>query len=81
VKLKQQISVKSYSGRIYAERPKSFVWEGGEREIEEVTKEWWEPGEKHFLVRTEGGEIFEICYCEAEGEWTLREIVEGGAKL
>ena len=62
----QEIKVGCYSGRSYAERPKSFIWEGTEYKAEEVEKEWQEPGRKFFRVTTDGGRLFELCYYEIE---------------
>ena len=42
------LKVSCYSGQTYAERPKSFAWAGVEYEVEEIEKEWLEPGERHF---------------------------------
>lgn len=38
------LRVNCYSGQSYAERPKSFLWEGAEYEVEEIEREWREPG-------------------------------------
>ena len=79
----QTISVTCYSGRSYADRPASFVWQGRKYTAEKVEKEWQEPGEKHFVVTTRGEESgesekgekrFEICYHEREDSWSLIEI-------
>ena len=68
------IEVRCYSGRAYAERPVSFEWEGTEYQVEEIEKEWLEPGEKHFQVRTGGNKLFRLCYNEKEGQWTLTAL-------
>ncbi len=71
----QQIDVTCYSGQTYAERPYSFRWEGAEHRVKEVEKEWREPGEKHFRVRTAENRLFELCYHEKEDEWSAVELV------
>jgi hypothetical protein len=68
------LSVKCYSGHTYAQEPRSFVWEGVEYGVEEITKTWQEPGERHFLVRTGGNKSFQICYNEANARWSLTEV-------
>jgi len=71
-----EIRVSCYSGRTYAERPKSFIWKGIEYKAEEVEKEWREPGRKFFRVTTERGKLFELCYDEAEDSWSAVELAE-----
>ena len=36
------LEVKCYSDYTYAERPKSFLWEGKEYEVEEIERAWQE---------------------------------------
>lgn len=77
------VQVTCYSGRIYPDRPASFVWQGRKYEVKVIEKEWLEPGEKHFVVVTtcekiekneKGEKRFEICYHKREDSWSLREI-------
>jgi len=68
------LKVNCYSGHTYAERPRSFQWEGIEYEVEEIERAWQEPEEKHFLVRTRGNEFFQLCYNETEKQWSLTEL-------
>jgi hypothetical protein len=65
------LTVKCYSGHTYAEEPRSFEWEGVAYEVMEIEKAWLEPGERHFLVKTEGNKSFQLCYNEAEERWSL----------
>lgn len=69
------INVKCYSGHTYAEEPRSFTWGGVEYHVEAIESAWREPGERHFLVRTGGNKLFQICYNEAEERWSLTEVV------
>ena len=69
------VIVKCYSGHTYAERPRSFLWEDIEYEVEEIERAWQEPGERHFQVRTTDNKLFRLCYNEAEREWSLIELV------
>ena len=69
------LKVDCYSGHTYAERPRSFEWEGVGYEVEEVGWAWVEPGERHFQVRTGGNKIFRLCYNEIEKKWSLTEGV------
>ena len=67
--------VTCYSGRTYADRPASFVWQDKQYEVKEVEKEWQEPGEKHFLIKTEDDRRFELCYHEGQDLWSIAEII------
>jgi putative sterol carrier protein len=68
------IEVNCYSGQTYAERPKSFIWEGMEYEVEEIEKEWREPEERHFQIRTKDNKLFQLCYNESQDQWSLTEL-------
>ncbi len=68
------LEVECYSGHTYAERPKSFLWEGKEYEVEEIEKAWVEPEERNFQVRTRGNKLFKLCYNETEDQWSLTEL-------
>jgi hypothetical protein len=69
------LKVNCYSGQSYAERPKSFLWEGAEYEVEEIEKERREPGERHFQVRTRDNKLFQLCYNEFQDQWSLTELI------
>ena len=66
-------TVRCYSGGRYGVRPTSFIWDGREREVKSVESDWLEPGGRHFLVRTQGDRLFELCYDEAADRWLIRE--------
>ena len=74
------VQVVCYSGRMYAERPMTFLWEGAEQKVENIEKEWHEPGEKHFRIRTEGDKLFELCYYEYSDRWSATEWVSKSEK-
>jgi len=69
------ISVKCYSGYLYAEEPRSFVWQESELVIKSVEKAWKEPDKRLFRVVTEDGRLFELCYNEATDRWSALELV------
>ncbi len=71
------LKVSCYSGHTYAERPESFQWQGIEYEVKEIEKEWLEPGERHFQVRTGDNKLFQLCYNMGEQQWSLIELVRG----
>ncbi len=74
--LKQNsIEVTCYSGHTYAERPTSFLWEGIEYDVEEIEKEWLEPGQRYFRVCTTDSKLFRLWYDETERNWSLTELV------
>ena len=65
--------VTCYSGRSFAERPTSFLWEGTEHRVRKVETEWRAPGGRHFRVRTGDDRLFELCYDEASDRWSATE--------
>lgn len=69
------LKVNCYSGHTYAERPKSFIWEGREYEVEEIERAWQEPGKRHFQVSTRDNKLFRLCYNEIQKQWSLTELV------
>jgi len=60
-----------YSGQTYAERPVRFDWHGRWREVTEIMQAWQEPGKRCFRVLTGDGELFNLCYKEAQDKWCL----------
>jgi hypothetical protein len=77
----QLIKVTCYSGRSYADRPTSFVWNCERYEITKIEREWLEPGEKLFIAQAIKAETpqdekrLEICYDTHEDTWQLKEIL------
>jgi len=69
------VQVQCYSGHIYAQRPKSFLWLNREYEILKVEREWQEPGKRIFKVLTGDERAFELCYNEVQGQWSAIELV------
>jgi hypothetical protein len=67
----EKLEVKCYSGRMYAERPISFLWQDEQYEIEEIEQEWFEPGEKHFNIRIKNKQSLHLWYSEKEDQWHL----------
>jgi len=65
------LKVNCYSGHTYAERPRSFIRQGIEYEVEEMEGAWQEPGERHFKVRTQDNKFFHLCYNETQKQWSL----------
>ena len=68
--------VSCYSGHTYAERPKSFLWQGVKYEVDEIEKAWQEPGGRCFRVRSKDGKLFTLRYGETEKQWSLIEIAD-----
>lgn len=69
------LKVDCYSGHTYAERPRSFEWQGIKYEVEEIESAWQEPGTRYFRVKTRHNKFFRLCYNEAEKQWFLTELV------
>jgi hypothetical protein len=70
------VDVHCHSGYIYAEEPRSFVWQGTELRVESIQSAWREPGKRLFRVATEGGKPFELCYNEADERWSAIELAQ-----
>jgi hypothetical protein len=70
-----EIKVKCYSGFVYAEEPRSFVWQGKELGIKSIEKDWREPGKRLFRVVTQDSKLFELCYNEADDQWSAVELM------
>ena len=68
------LKVKCYSGHTYAERPRSFEWQGIEYEVDKVEKAWREPGNRLFQVVTTDNKRFRLCYDEIQKQWSLVEV-------
>ncbi len=66
------VEVECYSGRRYGERPRSFHLRGEKYYVEEVVKEWLEPGERHFEVTVRGDGRFELVYNERNDAWQAK---------
>ena len=73
------VQVRCYSGRAYADRPVSFAVEGVTHSVEDVEREWQEPGTRHFQVRTEDNQRVELCYNDRNCAWSVRDL--GGKEL
>ena len=69
-----ETKVSCYSGYTYAQRPVSFTFEGEDYKVAEILKEWQEPEGKCFQVKTEGNNIFKLCYNEAQDKWQVDQI-------
>ncbi len=69
-----KLEVNCYSGHTYAERPKSFAWQGVEYEVAEIEKAWQEPGKRCFQVSTRDNKLFNLCYNETQNQWSLVEL-------
>jgi hypothetical protein len=44
-------------------------------EVAEIERAWQEPGERHFQVKTGDNKLFQLCYNEAEEQWSLTKVV------
>ncbi|HEY55205.1 MAG TPA: hypothetical protein G4N91_02855 [Dehalococcoidia bacterium] len=40
-----------------------------------ILKEWRQPGEKYFRVRTGDNKLFQLCYNESQDQWSLTELI------
>jgi hypothetical protein len=72
----EEVPVRCYSGRSYADRPLAFHWRGEEVAVEEVLAEWREPAGPAFRVRTPQGSCI-LRYDEAADRWWVRRLSSG----
>jgi len=68
-----EMKVKCHSGYIYADEPRSFIWQETELRIRSVEKAWQEPGRRIFRVVAEDGKPFELCYNGQADRWAAVE--------
>lgn len=61
--------VRCYSGSEYAERPRSFRWEGEWREIDGMLSTQRTPDGKSFYVLAGDGMRYRLDYREDDGGW------------
>jgi hypothetical protein len=69
-----ELEVSCYSGHTYAERPRSFVWQGIAYEVVAIEKAWQQPGKRCFQVSTGDNKLFNLCYNETQHQWSLTEV-------
>jgi len=43
--------------------------------VHQIEKAWQEPGKKLFRITTAKGKAFELCYNEAEEQWSAIELI------
>ena len=60
-----------YSG---CDHPKAFMWQGKCLTVQQITKEWREPGAKYYLVTAENGNPFKLVFNETSGSWNILEV-------
>jgi hypothetical protein len=70
-----EIEVRCHSGYIYADAPRSFIWQEKEFRVSSVEITWQEPGRRIFRVVTEDGKLFELCYNERTDRWSAVESI------
>jgi hypothetical protein len=70
-----EISVRCYSGYVYAQEPRSFVWQESELEIGSIEQAWQEPGKRLFKVVIHDGRLFQLCYNETTDRWSAIELI------
>jgi len=63
--------VECYSGYVYAQRPRAFVWEGKRIPVLSVEAEWRTPEERNFRVLAEGGSVYHLAYTDEAASWKI----------
>ena len=69
------LKVTCYSGHTYAERPRSFEWQGVTHEVDKIEKAWQEPGIRLFQLKTLDNKRFRLYYNETDKQWSITELV------
>jgi len=66
--------VDASSGYSACDHPKTFVWESETLTVDEIIREWREPGTKHYLVSVLDGRRFRLMLDETSGRWSALEV-------
>ncbi len=71
-----QVRVESYSSYKADQRPLCFYLRERKYQVEEVLDQWYGPGDTHFRVRAEDGNIYILRHGHVgpEGGWTLESF-------
>jgi hypothetical protein len=74
------ISVNSYSGSKFNERPEQFVLDGYVYRVQEILDRWHSPDSSYFKVIADDGNLYILRYHNLTDEWTLESYrrVAGG---
>ena len=76
--MQEPVEVECYSGRTYAQRPRSFIWRGNRYQVEEIERTWRTPQGPCFRVRTQEDRGFELVFDEQIDAWFLGINYHGG---
>ncbi len=68
------VKVACYSGHTYAERPKSFEWQGKTYDVDKIEKAWQEPGIRLFQIKTTDNKRFRLYYNKTDQQWSITEL-------
>ena len=66
-------SVECHSGFAYAERPLALKWQGHRLIVAEILEQSRTPAGRHFRIRTQDDQEFELVYDEANDEWSIHQ--------
>jgi hypothetical protein len=61
--------VECYSGYMYAQEPRSFVFREEQRTVQEVRQRWREPTRLCYEVLADDGTVYLLAYHEATDQW------------
>ena len=73
-RLESSPQVKARAGYTYPEEPYAFTWEGLERRVARVEREWREPGRKVYVVRDTANRQFLLAYSESDSSWQVSQF-------
>lgn len=67
-------TVRCYSGSLYAERPRSFLWDGQERTVVEIQMSLRTPDGKRFRVLADDHQLYLLTYNEGMDSWRIQAL-------
>jgi hypothetical protein len=60
-----------YSG---CDHPNAFLLQENRLIVHQITKEWREPGTKHYQAITDDDDHFKLVFCETSGKWSILKV-------
>ena len=66
--------VSTYDGYEAAVRPRTLHWEGRRHQVSEVLSQARTADGKHFRVRTEDDQVFDLFYTISTDEWRIQQL-------
>lgn len=68
----EPVEVSCFSGFTYADRPRTFVWQGETVAVVAVRRAWLAPDGRYFCVASGDGSVFVLRYDAVADRWYAR---------